>query len=374
MMLKVHRIKDKRKTDDPDSLGTRGSPLLVPDETRDNPDGATSRGRNSPDQAVPKKRRWRPYNRVWRRDQKWTREGLTYPQKSPVSQQSAEPGEDLSETRTPPPLVSDEVVPNKKRFWTCNRVWRKDKKWIREEKTQQQAVPPPTPVHRDNPTKTPPLPVPKQHDPPPFLRNYWRRNRVWRRDMVWVRKPTPEPETHATDEVQDPTLGPSSQETGSSPTTGTAGSSPTTGTAGSSSAPDVPPDDGEPTPPAASDVPPLPPSDKIKTTTDRMTNGRQSEDQTEGDSPGGTSQTHKSKVEDQTEGDSPGGASQISDLRSPSSCCTEKQQTGVENKSTRKRKRPSSPCEPSKRQKTALFSLMETEMECLMQMFASLSL
>ncbi|XP_062582563.1 serine/arginine repetitive matrix protein 1-like [Saccostrea cucullata] len=359
-----------KKTDDQDSSGTRGSRLLVPDkglvssgpqkqvapeprQTCDNPDGTTPGGSNSPDQAVPKKRRWRPYNRVWRRDQKWTREGLTYPQKPPVSQKSAEPGEVSSETRSPPTLVSDKVVPNKKkRHWTYNRVWQKDKKWIREEQTQQQAVPPPTPVHRDHPTKTPPVPVPKQHEPPPFLKKYWRRNRVWRRDMVWVRKPTPEPETHAVDEAQDPTLVPSSQETVSS-STDSKGQE--TVTAGSSSATDVPLDDGAPSPPAASDVPPLPPSDELKTITVRLTDGIQSEDQTDGDSRGGASQ-------------------KTSDLRSPSPCCTEKKQTGVENQSTRKRKRPSGTCVPSKRQKTALFSPMEIEMQSLEQMFAAWTL
>ncbi|XP_062614344.1 uncharacterized protein LOC134276080 [Saccostrea cucullata] len=301
-------------------------------QTCDNPgDGTTSGGRNSPDQAyiaVPKKRRWRPYNKVWRRDQKWTREGLTYPQKSLVSQKSDEPGKDLSETRTPPSVVSDEVTPKKKRHWTYNRVWQKDKKWIREEQTQQQAVPPPTPVHRDHPTKTPPVPVPpptpvhrdhptktppvpvpRQQEPPQFLRKYWRRNRVWRRDMVWVRKvniallqfsslnmiikfcqisntlikvPTSEPETRAADEVQDPILVPSSEKTASLPTTDKTlaeeQKTPTTDralsegqetvTAGSSSAPDLPPDDGEPSPAAETD--PTPPSVEQKTITDRV--------------------------------------------------------------------------------------------------------
>ncbi|XP_062593043.1 uncharacterized protein LOC134254535, partial [Saccostrea cucullata] len=107
-------------------------------------------------------------------------------------------------------------------------------------------------------------------------------------------------------------------------------------------------------PPVASDVPPLPPSDKLKTISDRQTDVKQSEDQTAGDSPGGTSQT--------------------SDLRSPPPGCTEKQQTGVENQSTRKRKRSSGPCDPSKRQKTALFSPFEVEMQCLEQMFSTLTL
>ncbi|XP_062592728.1 uncharacterized protein LOC134254197 [Saccostrea cucullata] len=54
--------------------------------------------------------------------------------------------------------------------------------------------------------------------------------------------------------------------------------------------------------------------------------------------------------------------------------CTETKPTGAKERPTCKRKRPDQPFVPSKRQKTALLSPMEIEIQCLERMFAALSL
>ncbi|XP_062588612.1 uncharacterized protein LOC134250283 [Saccostrea cucullata] len=236
MATMMHGNKDKRKFADPDetTLRTRASPSLASHKILDGPEGNSQGTRKpplcAPDEVVPikRKRSWR-YNRVWTKDQKWTREGLDtsvqqrVPPPSnkdqPTTRKGDESGKDLSETGNSPSRETDEVVPKRRRItWRYNRVWRRDQKWTREEQTQQPRVPPTTQVTNDGPTKVPPVPEPKQEqtqqprvppttqmtsdgptkvppvpepkqpEPPKFLRTYWRTNRVWRRDMVWTRK------------------------------------------------------------------------------------------------------------------------------------------------------------------------------------------
>ncbi|XP_061196597.1 uncharacterized protein LOC133204871 [Saccostrea echinata] len=128
-------------------------------------------------------------------------------------------------------------------------------------------------------------------------------------------------------------------------------------TSGSSAGDDVPPSDGESSP--AAETRPIPPSDEQKAVTDRVTDSKLS----------GTERLE----DEEAEGDSSIDTSGLP-LVSPTPSCTETQQTGVEDQSTRKRKRPDQPFVPSKRLKTALFSPMEMEIQCLVQMFGTMSL
>ncbi|XP_062588611.1 uncharacterized protein LOC134250281 [Saccostrea cucullata] len=135
-------------------------------------------------------------------------------------------------------------------------------------------------------------------------------------------------------------------------------------TTGASLGEDVPPrhssstDESHPNPPSTggstptsndgstphAEIPLNSPVDEPRAATDKVTDGKLPETE--------------SLVEDKTGGDG----------------CTETQLTRAKERPTRKRKRPEQPFMTSKRQKTALFSPMEIELQSLEQMFAALRL